>query len=252
MVDGWFPWGYASLVAVGLGAGFLNVVAGGGSLLTMPLLIFLGLSPGQANGTARLAILFQNSVAVVRYQRGGHLNLPLLRRLALPVMMGCVAGVATALWLGDLGFKRLLAWVMLGCAALVFLRPEPSVRATDSELRFLRLRAWVVGTVVGFYGGLVQAGVGYLILFLVPRLLRQSLVSANVLKVALVLLYTPIALMLFIWQDRFVPAPAVCLAVGQAVGGWLGARAAIARGVAFIRVVLVLVIMATAVQLLRG
>lgn len=250
------------LLACGVAAGFVNVVAGGGSLLMMPLMIFLGMPEGVANGTARIAIGVQNLTAVARYHRAGRLPWVHLRRLALPAVLGGLLGAWLSVQLGDLGFRRLLGWVMLGCALLVLRPLKPASSSTSAgaasdatpqlpgahTLGFARV--WLVGLLIGFYGGVVQAGVGYLILFLLTTVLRLPLLEANILKVAIVLCYTPVVLLVFGFQGMLWLAPAVSLSIGGAIGGWLGASAALERGAGLIRALLVVVVVASAARLL--
>lgn len=247
-------WALGALLAVGAVAGFVNVVAGGGSLLTMPLLIFLGLPEGAANGTARVAILVQNITAVWRYRRAGRLDLRRAGRLCVPALVGALFGSGLAVVIGDTGFRHVLGWVMLGCAVLVVRNPAFSNDregddAADAGAEPGTLRVWAVMLVIGFYGGLVQAGVGYLILFGLTRVLRMDLLTANIMKVVVVLCYTPIALSVFISQGLVVWLPALCLAVGQALGAGLGAAAALRRGASLIRAVLAIVVVLSAARL---
>lgn len=248
------PWAMAALVGVGLTAGFLNVVGGGGSLLTMPLLIFLGLPPNTANGTARVAIFVQNAAALWKYRREGQLSAATVRALVPPALLGAAIGAAVASRLPQAGFVSLLGWVMLGAAVLVVASPTARFRRAGegAEPSLSPLRVWPILLIVGLYGGLVQAGVGYLILAGLTFGLRMSLVEANVLKVVLVFAYTPIALAIFIHGGMVDLWLGLLLSVGQAVGGWLGAAAALSRGERLIRAVLAVAVIASAVKLLWG
>ena len=114
----------AALVGVGLAAGFINVVAGGGSLLTVPLLILLGLPETVANGTSRVAIFVQNASAIIKYRREGRLDGRLLRTLVPPALVGAALGAFVATRISDATFRAVLVWVMLGCALFVVLEPK--------------------------------------------------------------------------------------------------------------------------------
>lgn len=246
------PWTLLALIATGFAAGFVNVIAGGGSLLTVPLLIFLGLPENTANGTSRLAIFVQNAVALARYRREGRLDVALAARFALPAIVGAAVGALAATRISDAAFRAVLAWVMLGCALLVALEPQLSrvrrVRAAGPSLGAARV--WPTLFAIGLYGGLVQAGVGYLILAALTFILGVDLVEANIQKVAIVFVYTPLAFAVF-WSDGLVAWwPAVVLSVGQALGGWIGAQEALRRGERFIRALLVAVVVLSAVKLL--
>lgn len=244
-------WALLSLCVAGVLAGFINVVAGGGSLLTMPLMIFLGLPEGAANGTARVAILVQNFTAVARYRRAGRLDTQLALKLSIPAVVGAMGGAWVATAIGDEGFRAVLSWVMLGCALLVVFNPAMGSDAqTGMRPRLDPARLWPLLLIIGFYGGLVQAGVGYLILFGFTYLLRLELVEANIMKVVVVAAYTPLCLALFVSQGMVEWVPGLCLAVGQAAGAWLGAAAALKRGAQLIRVILAVVVSASAAKLM--
>jgi hypothetical protein len=246
------PWMLLALVATGMAAGFINVVAGGGSLLTVPLLIFLGLPENTANGTSRLALLVQNAVALAKYHREGRLDVALLRRLALPAIAGAALGAVAATRISDAAFRTVLAWVMLGCALLVAVEPmfRSARRTRTGGATLSAARVWPTLFAIGLYGGLVQAGVGYLILAGLTIVLGVDLVQANIQKVAIVFVYTPIAFLVFSSDGLVAWGPAVVLCLGQALGGWLGAREALRRGEGFIRATLVAVVVLSAVKLL--
>ena len=238
-----------ALLAVGALAGFVNVVAGGGSLLTMPLLIFLGLPETVANGTSRLAILTQSVTAVTTFHRAGRIDRALLARFVPPALLGAGLGAYGATQLADASFRDILGWVMLGCAAFVVLNPQLGAAQRDAP-RLSPAWVWPTLLAIGFYGGAVQAGVGYLVLAGLVLLLRVDLVQANILKVVLVGVYTPLALAIFVWQGQVDLWLGLLLSLGQAFGGWLGAAATLKRGETFLRVMLALVVVASGLKLL--
>jgi uncharacterized protein len=241
----------AALLCVGVAAGFVNVVAGGGSLLSLPLLIFLGLPATTANGTSRLAILTQSISAVTAFQRAGQVDRQLVLRCSGPALLGASAGAYAATQLANDSFRAILGWVMLGCAAFVVVNPRLGA-AAGAQLQPRLSRAWVWPTLfaIGLYGGAVQAGVGYLVLAGLVSLLRIDLVQANVLKTVLIGLYTPIALAIFLWHGQVDLWLGLVLSAGQALGGWLGAAATLQRGERFIRITLALVVIASGLKLL--
>jgi uncharacterized membrane protein YfcA len=247
------PLAVLALVLTGVAAGFANVVAGGGSLLSVPLLIFLGLPEGVANGTSRIAILAQNVVAMLRYRRQGQLDARLVGRMAAPALLGAGLGAWWATRLDDSSFRSLFGWVMLGCALLIALNPKPAAAADGAAGAGVgpgTLRVWLVLFGIGLYGGLIQAGVGYLILAALPLWLGCSLVQANVLKVVIVGLYTPIALFVFWRQGQLAFWPGLWLTLGQSLGAWLGVQEVLRRGERLIRVMLVLSVLLGAAELL--
>jgi uncharacterized membrane protein YfcA len=243
------------LFGVGMLAGYLNVIAGGGSLLAVPLLIFLGLPEGVANATSRLAILMQAGTAVAKYRSAGKLDLYLSRHLVPPTLIGASLGAAIATHVSNALFRSILAWVMIGCAAVVCAEPLLLRRRLrewpDRAYPELTARkVWPTMLVVGFYGGLVQAGMGYVQLAGLVFVLGIRLAEANVMKMVLVALYTPFALGIFVAKGMVHWPFGALLAIGQGFGGWLGATAALTRGEGFVRAVLALMVLLTAAKLL--
>jgi uncharacterized membrane protein YfcA len=238
----------SALLLAGAASGFLNVVAGGGSLITVPLLIFLGVPETTANGTSRLAIFVQCIPALLTYRRAGQLDMPLLRRLGPPALAGALLGALVGARLPDAGFRSLLGAVMLACAVLVVLKPPSPARSVEPRLSAARVVPLLFA--IGVYGGLLQASVGYLILAALTFGLALSLQAANVMKTVLVALYTPLAISVFAVHGRLDLPTGAVLCVGSAFGGWLGAKEALRRGERFIRIVLALVVLASGVKLL--
>jgi len=248
VIDASSPLYVLALLLGGAASGFLNVVAGGGSLITVPLLIFLGLPETTANGTSRLAIFVQCIPALITYRRAGQLDVTLLRKLGPPAVAGAALGALVGARLPDAGFRALLGAVMLACAVLVVVKPK--LRAADAEPRLSATRVVPLLSAIGLYGGLVQASVGYLILAALTFGLGLALQAANVMKTVLVALYTPLAIAVFAAHGRIDLQSGAILCVGSALGGWLGANAALRRGERFIRVVLAIVVLASGLKLL--
>ena len=242
------------LFGVGVLAGYLNVIAGGGSLLAVPVLIFLGLPEGVANATSRPAILMQAVTAVLKYRGAGKLDAKLARVLLPPTLLGAALGALLATYVSDATFRSILAWVMIACASVVCLEPLLFGRkARDSSPEPAVLtpgRVWPVMLLVGFYGGMVQAGMGYVMLAGMVLALGIRLAEANVMKMILVVTYTPLALAVFVWKDMVHWPFGILLATGQALGGWLGAAAALERGEGFVRAMLAAAVLLTAIKLL--
>lgn len=243
------------LFGVGMLAGYLNVLAGGGSLLAVPLLIFLGLPEGAANATSRLAIMMQAGTAVTKYRSVGKLDWYLTRKLVPPTLIGAVIGAAIATQVSNAVFRSILAWVMIACASVVCLEPFLVRRrlrnSPDDAYQPLSARkVWPTMLVVGLYGGLVQAGMGYVQLAGLVFVLGIRLAEATVMKMVLVAMYTPFALGIFVSKGMVNWPFGVLLAIGQGFGGWLGATATLRRGEGFIRAVLAVTVLLTAVKLL--
>jgi len=236
------------LVTIGVVAGFVNVMAGGGSLLTLPAMIFMGMSPATANGTNRIALLAQNITSVSEFRRKGLADFRLSLTLGLCTLPGAVLGAVAAVQIDPLWFKRLLAAVMIGVLVVTLKRPEPA--AVDGAAHPGWAHLGMVG--VGFYGGFIQAGVGFILMALLRGLLHLDLVRTNMHKVFVVGMYMVPSLFVFAATGQVRWLAGGVLAVGNSVGGWLGTRFQISRGEGVVRVVFAVAVVAMAVKLLFG
>ena len=244
-------WHYPLLAAVGVLAGFINVMAGGGSLLTMPMMIFMGFSPATANGTNRVALLAQNIVAVTGFRNKGFSDFRLSLTLALCTLPGAVAGAFAAIWISPIWFKRLLALVMIGVLISLFRGgPKGGEGGPVGATRKIAAHLGMVG--VGFYGGFIQAGVGFLVMALLNGLMRMDLVRVNMHKVFIIGAYMVPSLLVFALTGQVVWLAGLLLGVGNALGGWLGTHASIKGGEKAIRVVFAFAIVAMAAKLAWG
>ncbi len=240
------------LAGVGLIAGFVNVVAGGGSFLTLPVLIFTGLPAPVANGTNRIAILIQNLFAALRFRQLGVLPLRFALAITAPAVGGAVLGALVASGIEDILFRRILAAIMIA-VTLFSLYFRPSRRLSQSSNPSMTKGKWAAVLLafffVGFYGGFVQAGVGFLFLS-VMVLTGYDLVRANAIKVFVVFLFTILALAIFISKGQVNFVKGLALAVGNTVGGQLGAVASVRRGERFIQKFVTAAIFVFAIKLI--
>lgn len=243
------PWEYLLLAGLGLLAGVLNVLAGGGSLITMPVMIFMGMSPATANGTNRIALLAQNVSAVGSFRRKGFSDFKLSMALALCTLPGAVLGAIAAVEISPVWFKRLLALVMVG-ALVEVLRPKPKGGAGGGKVR--KLPAYLGMVAVGFYGGFIQAGVGFILMALLHGLLRLDLVRVNMHKVFIVGVYMVPSLAVFAVTGQVEWLAGCVLALGNATGGWLGAHVSVKGGERVIKIVFAVAVVAMAVKLVVG
>ncbi len=176
------------LFGVGLIAGTLNVMAGGGSSLTLPALIFLGLDGATANGTNRVAILIQNIFATVSFHKEKISNVNLSLKLALFTLPGAVLGAMAAVRISNEWFERVLAIVMIGVIVSMFL-PKTQGKETSNNGR----NTWLIYPImfgIGFYGGFIQVGVGVINIASLYHVMRINLVFVNTHQVYIVLIYT--------------------------------------------------------------
>ncbi len=234
------------LVAAGAAAGFINALAGGGSAITIPILTeMVGINT--ANGTNRIAIFLANLTAIAGYQKGEAVPWRRLSVLLIPTVIGAAAGA----WLSTVTppdvLRMVFAGVLLLVAASVVLRPSRWLDEREAVLH----EPWrsLVFFGIGFYGGFVQAGVGFLLLAGLVLGAGMNLVNGNAAKVVLIAAYSPIAILLFARASQVDIAVGVVLAAGQMSGAWAGSRLAVLKGAAWIRWILVAAAVVAAARL---
>ncbi|MGI9603976.1 MAG: sulfite exporter TauE/SafE family protein [Acidimicrobiales bacterium] len=242
--------GEGLLLAVGgVVAGIINTNAGGGSLITVPLLNLVGVPGTVANGTNRVGVLVQNLGATVEFRRLGVSGLRAALPVILPTLAGALVGAVAISGVTDEAFERAFGLLMVPLLVLS-LWQATRTRPVDDERTLWPW--WLSGPLyflVGVYGGAFQAGVGLLLLLALSRT-GYDLVRANSIKVVVILVQTAITLPVFIARDQVDWAAALVLSVGFGVGGALGARVAVIGGEKVIRPILVVAVIVLAGSML--
>lgn len=235
------------LIAGGLAAGIVNTLAGGGSLISVPLLVLVGLPATVANGTNRIGVFLQNLTAAWRFRAHGVSGLGGASKVVLPVCIGSMVGAYTIANLDDATFQRIFGVVMLIDLIPMLRPPKPGgAEATNPWPRWLQ---FAVFCGIGLYGGAIQAGVGLLMVGALNHT-GYDLVRANSIKVATNVVLTAFAIPIFVWHGQIAWLHAGVLAIGFAVGGVLGATIAVRGGERVIRPVMVIAILALAGRML--
>lgn len=237
------------LALAGALAGFINTLAGGGSLLALPALIFLGLPADVANATNRVGVVLQSVSASAEYLRAGRLDMKADRAILAATLAGAVVGVLLSLQLDAEGMQRLIGLAMLAMAPVVVFKPTAWMQAPEDPPE-LGLRHLALFFAIGLYGGLIQAGVGVFLLAALVLAAGREAVSANATKVLLVLLFTAPAVIIYAWSGLISWPHGLALALGSATGGWVGSRLSLKGGPKLIRAALLLVIAASGSKLL--
>jgi len=238
------------LFSASICAGFINVFAGGGSLLTIPLLIFMGMPASVANGTNRIAVLTQCALGVERFRRKGIFDYRLGLLAALPSVAGAVIGSFIAVDLPDRIFNRALAAVMIFVLIAILWKSPKNKAGVKKEFNSRRkIMLAAAFFFVGLYGGIIQAGVGIVIIAVLSFMTDLSLVKINSLKLFIIAFYMLFSVAVFASSGKIQWAPGIVLAAGNASGAWLGVNVTVKKGDRFIKAVLALVIPAIAVKL---
>lgn len=241
----------ALLIISGLFVGFINTLAGGGTVISIALLMALGLPPAVANGTNRIAVIFQNLTSTYQFRKQELLPLRKATMLAIPTIIGSVIGAYIASDIDEDFFKRALAVIML--IMMVFIIIKPSVwlkerkELTEKKITLLQ---YFIFFAIGIYGGFIQIGVGYYLLAAIVLGSGFDLIKANAIKVWIVLLYTMAAIIVFIIHDQVHWKYGLIHSVGNIAGAWIASKAAVNKGVSFVRWVIIFVILVFSADLL--
>ena len=246
-------WHIPVIFTAGLLAGFINTLAGGGSLLTLPILIFLGLPTAVANGTNRIAIVAQCAFAVAGFKKKGVSNFKLSLLLSTPAIIGAIIGAYFAVDISDVLFRRVLAVIMLLVLGLILWNPRQDSSGNSNSLgRRQLITAMTVFFFIGIYGGFIQVGVGFIIIAALTTITKFNLVVTNSHKVFIAGIYTVFALIVFAFNDKVCWEIGLCLAAGMGLGGWIGSHWAVAKGERWIRVVLAISVVAMVIKLVSS
>jgi uncharacterized membrane protein YfcA len=241
---------YLLLIPAGFLAGVVNTIAGGGSFLTLPALMFLcGLDTKISNGTNRVAILFSTVSASAAFHKHGHIDPKLAIRLALPTLFGVPVGALLAIRLPVDSFEPVFGMLFIAMAVLLLCKPKLLTETKPGPPKS------VVGEVVLFFGigvyvGFLQAGMGILLLLGISLFHSRDLVGANAVKNVIGFVLTLVALSVFVFYGQVQWIPGLIMSVGNLLGGYVGAKLAIKKGHRLIFMFLVVVMLATGVKLL--
>ncbi|MBP8684284.1 MAG: sulfite exporter TauE/SafE family protein, partial [Synergistaceae bacterium] len=147
----------------GLVAGFLNVTAGGGTILTLPILNFIGLDLGVANATNRVSILFQNLSAIRHYHQNGKIDWREAATYIFPAIAGAILGTLSAVYMPPRVFRIIAAISIFSMGILLVAKPKMWDAPQGEPLSLPKRTAALF--LVGIYGGFLQAGVGFLLIW---------------------------------------------------------------------------------------
>lgn len=241
---------YVLLVAVGFAVGFINTVAGGGSLLSLPVLIFLGLPPSVANGTNRVAIAIQTATAVAGFKSKGVSTFPFNIYLGASALVGAVIGARIAVDVDGALFNRILAIIMVTVIVIIIFKPKTNLQNIQERLTGKYLWIGIIAFFFfGIYGGFINAGLGFVLILFLHYVNHMTLVRANATKVAVVFIYMLSALVVFALNDKVNWFIGLVLAAGNAGGAWIASRYSVKKGDKFIRLFLVIMVAVMAVKL---
>ena len=217
------------LLATGFLAGIINTLAGGGSNLTLPALMVMGMPAEVANATNRVGVTVQSITALIGFRKHGKLDTHDKGPILLPTIIGGFVGAGAAAYAPAGIIKPLLLGTMLIMALIILVKPAMISPALGTPVNKVSQTpsSWVWLTIAGIYGGFVQAGVGFVLLAALAGSLRYDLVRANALKVLCTLMFTLASLVVFIAEDLILWLPGLILAAGTMVGAHIAVKLAI-------------------------
>lgn len=222
-------WQILILLVLGYLAGVINVLAGGGSNLTLPALMVLGMPADIANATNRVGIFLQGVWGIKSFHGHGQLPLHDIRGLFIPLSIGGLLGALAASYAPVGYLKPVLLLTMLSMSLIILIKPSIVMPEPGTIPRLVKdtPAAWITLFISGFYGSFVQAGVGFVLIVALAGSLRYDLLKTNALKLVCTLGFTSIALVIFILRDQVNWIPGLILASSMMFGAHHGVKFAI-------------------------
>ncbi|MBI9068905.1 MAG: sulfite exporter TauE/SafE family protein [Salinivirgaceae bacterium] len=247
-----FTWLNISLIiGAGFLAGFINTLAGSGSLITVPLLIFMGLPANIANATNRVMILLTNIVGVSSFRQQKVFKLKDSIWLSLPAIVGAIIGALIAVDINEEIMTKIIGGLMVFLLITIIYKPQKWLKdieaKTEKKFKFWQ---YILMFFVGLYGGFIQIGVGVFILSGLVLSCGFDLVKANAVKLFIILMYTIFALGIFIYNGQVNFIAGFLLAAGSMIGSFIATRVAVEWGPKFVRIILLTVVIVAIVKLL--
>ncbi len=235
------------LIFAGVLVGFINTLAGGGSIISLSVLMMLGLPPSIANGTNRIGIAIQTLTASTSFRQQNILPVKKALKLAIPAVIGSILGSWIAVDINEDVFKKAIGVIMLIMLIFILYKPHKYIYGNEDLVK-KPVRPWVyvIFFFIGLYGGFIHMGVGYFLLMGIVLGAGFDLVKANAVKVFIILIYTPFTLAVFIFYNQINWLYGLTLASGSIIGAFVASRMAVKKGVEFVKWIIVIVILFTA------
>ena len=238
------------LIIAGVLVGFINTLAGGGSAISLAVLMMMGLSPAMANGTNRIAILLQNIVAIGSFKKQNVLDSRKSLLLSIPAVMGSLVGAWLAVDIDKDIFKNAIGIILLIMLFFMFFKPKHWTEENEKLInKALTWKQYLLFFAIGIYGGFIQVGVGYFLLASLVLGTGYELVKANAAKVLIVGMYMAFSIIVYIYHDLVNYIMGFTLAIGTMLGALLASRMAVKKGASFVRWVMVFIIVFTSLHL---
>ena len=241
-----------ALIVSGLLVGFINTLAGGGTIISMTLFMMLGLPPMTANGTNRIAIFLQNLVAVRNYAKNKVLDIRKSIKYAVPVAIGSIVGGNIVINLNDKIFSYFFIGIILFMTVMIILKPSIWLKENPEKMNnAFTVFQWIILFAIGIYGGLIHVGIGYFLIAFIVMMRGYDLLKANAIKNLIVLVYVPFSIIPFILHSQIRYDYGLVHAIGNIIGAYIASNWAFRFGNKFIRYILIFLLIVSFFQILK-
>jgi len=238
-----------AIFGIGVVSSFINVMAGGGSVLTLGVMMLLGLDASVANGTNRIGIIASNISAIAAYKSEEFGNIKKSLSLGIFAIPGAIIGSLFAINISNQLFQRILSLVMILIIITLFLPKEKS-QFKKGESKIRKFLVYPAMFFAGLYGGFIQAGVGFILMASLRHLTGMELVKINMHKIYVVFIYTIPVLFIFGFTQNIYWFYAFCLAMGNCAGAWLSVKVSVRKGDKTVKIILGVAIFIMAIKFL--
>ncbi len=239
------------LIIGGVFVGFINTLAGGGSIISLSILMYvMGLPAGMANGTNRIAVMLQTFTATRNFKKQNVLDWRKGLKLGIPSVLGSILGAWIAVDIQEEIFEKAMAVIMILMLVFIFYKPQLWLKGQE-ELINKKVSPFLmfIFFLIGIYGGFIHVGIGYLLLISIVLGTGYDLVKANAIKVFIVLLYIPFSLLVFMYNHQVNYLYGFVLAIGNIIGALVASKFAIKNGANFVRWVIFVVVIIIAANI---
>ncbi len=239
------------LISAGILVGFINTLAGGGSAISLSVLILLGLPANVANGTNRIAILIQNLGAVGNFKRHKALDTRKAIYLSIPAIFGSILGAYIATDINESMIKKIIGVILIILFFLMLLNPKKWIQEHQiTSNKKISISQIITFFLIGIYGGFIHIGVGYALLAGIVLNAGYDLVKANAIKVLIILLWTPLSLLVFWKHHQINLTYGLIMGIGNFLGAILASQIAVKKGANFVRFLVMAIIIFMSAHLL--
>lgn len=241
----------SALIVGGLLVGFINTLAGGGSIISLSILMYImGLPANIANGTNRIAITLQTLAASSSFKQQKALDWKKGIKLGIPSILGSIVGASIAVDINEDIFEKAVAIIMLIMLVFIFVKPNRWLNGVDELInKKISPLMMLIFFFIGIYGGFIHVGIGYFLLAAIVLGAGYDLVKANAIKVFIVFLYAPFSLAVYIYNGQVHFLYGIVLAIGNVIGALLASKFAVKKGSRFVRWVIVVVILLSSAKI---